>query len=62
MINRAPHRSRYSVPFFLDPNMHQTIECLPGCCGPSNPARFEPVVYRDYLMQRLGTNFPIKHK
>lgn len=62
VINRAPHRSRYSVPFFLDPNMHQTITCLPGCCTDAAPARFEPVVYSDYLMQRLGTNFPIRHR
>lgn len=62
VINRAPQRSRYSVPFFMDPNMHQTIACLPGCCGPDNPPRNEPVLYSDYLMQRLGTNFPIRHR
>ena len=62
VINRAPHRSRYSVPFFLDPNMHQTIACLPGCCTAGAPPQFEPVVYSDYLMQRLGTNFPIRHR
>lgn len=62
VINRAPDRSRYSVPFFMDPNMNQTIECLPGCCGPDNPSKFEPVVYRDYIATRLGTNFPIRKR
>ena len=62
VINRAPHRSRYSVPFFLDPNMHSTIEALPGTVTEETPQKFEPVVYSEYLMARLGTNFPIVHK
>ena len=62
VINRAPHRSRYSVPFFLDPNMHSVIEALPGTVTEDQPAAHEPVKYSDYLMTRLGSNFPIVHK
>ena len=62
VINRAPHRSRYSVPFFMDPNMHTKVEALPGTVPEGEAPRFEPVVYSDYLMQRLGSNFPIVQK
>lgn len=62
VINRAPHRSRYSAPFFMDPNMHATIAALPGTATEDNPAKYEPTVYSDYLMTRLGSNFPIVHK
>lgn len=34
---------RLSVPFFHQPNYDALIECLPTCCGPGNPARYEPV-------------------
>ena len=62
VINRAPQRSRYSVPFFMDPGMHATIDALPGTVTDARPRAFESVVYADYLMGRLGKNFPIVHK
>lgn len=34
---------RLSIPFFFQPNYDAVIECLPGCCGPDNPPRYEPV-------------------
>ena len=50
-------RDRYSLPFFFDPDMETMIECLPGCCGPGNPSRFEKIRYGDYLMYRLNKNY-----
>ena len=34
---------RLSIPFFHQPNYDALIECLPSCCGPDNPPRYEPV-------------------
>ncbi|HME97226.1 MAG TPA: 2-oxoglutarate and iron-dependent oxygenase domain-containing protein [Methylomirabilota bacterium] len=34
---------RLSIPSFFQPNYDAVIECLPGCCGPDNPPRYEPL-------------------
>jgi isopenicillin N synthase-like dioxygenase len=39
----AQSNRRLSIPFFFQPNYDAVIECLPGCCGPDNPPRYEPV-------------------
>lgn len=47
--------SRYSMPFFLDPNPDYLIQTLPQCISPDNPDRYpQPITANDYLMQRLG--------
>lgn len=48
---------RYSVPFFFDPDMSETIACLDCCLGPGEAARFEPINYGDYLMERIDKNY-----
>jgi len=39
----AAGNRRLSIPFFHQPNYDTSIECLPSCCGPDNPPRYEPV-------------------
>jgi isopenicillin N synthase-like dioxygenase len=39
----AEGNRRLSIPFFHQPNCDALIECLPSCCGPDNPARYQPV-------------------
>lgn len=47
-------KSRYSMPFFLDPNPDFLIETLPSCVNEANPNRYpEPITANDYLMERL---------
>jgi isopenicillin N synthase-like dioxygenase len=60
----TPHRvinrsglERYSIPFFFDTGMDARIECLSTCVTPERPARYEPVRYGDYLMERLNRNY-----
>lgn len=60
----TPHRvknlsggDRFSVPYFFDMDMDSVVECLPGCSDLSNPPRFAPVRYGDYLMERLDKNY-----
>ena len=46
---------RYAIPFFFDPRVDTVIEPVASCIDATNPCRYEPLVYRDYLtgfMQR----------
>ncbi len=56
VINRSG-RTRYSNPFFFDPDMHATIAPLPSCVSAETPAAYPPVVFGDYLMERLHKNY-----
>ena len=57
VINNRTGRDRFSLPFFFDSDMDAVIECLPTCAGPGNPAKYAPVRYGDYLMDRLNKNY-----
>ncbi len=37
------HRGRLTLPFFLQPNFHARIECIPSCCSAERPAKYAPV-------------------
>ena len=45
--------TRRSLAFFHDGNWDAIVECLPTCCGPDRPARYEPVRALDHLMGKL---------
>ena len=56
----TPHRvknlsggDRYSCPYFFDMAMDSIVEGLPTC----QPAKFPPVRYGDYLIERLDKNY-----
>ena len=51
---------RYSTPFFYTPHIDWPIECLPTCCGPSNPAKYPPITYGEYRVWWLNTNYGAK--
>ncbi|WP_092955821.1 isopenicillin N synthase family dioxygenase [Falsiroseomonas stagni] len=60
----TPHRvknlsggDRYSCPYFFDMDMDARVECLATCTDAGNPPRFPPVLYGDYLLERLNKNY-----
>ena len=60
----TPHRvknlsggDRYSNPYFYDMSLDATVEVVPTCQGPGNPARWPAVRYGDYLLERLDKNY-----
>jgi isopenicillin N synthase-like dioxygenase len=44
---------RQSIVFFYQPNYDALIECLPGCCGPENPAKYEPVTSGEHRLRKF---------
>ena len=55
-------RERYSHPFFFDPNMDTLIEVMPSCIDHGKTAKYPPVVYGDYLMERIDKNYQSRSK
>lgn len=49
---QGPVRRR-SVARFLDCPPDQVIECIPSCCGPGNPPRYQPVQAGEWLMAKI---------
>ena len=56
VINRSG-RERYSQPFFFDPGMNEMIEALPTCVPLGRRPKYPPVLYGDYLMERIDKNY-----
>ncbi len=46
--------TRRSTAFFLDGDYDTLIECLPSCCSEANPARYEPILAGEHLIQKLN--------
>ena len=61
VINRSG-RERYSQPFFFDPSMDSLIEALPVCVPAGDKAKYQPVEYGDYLMERIDKNYHYRKK
>jgi isopenicillin N synthase-like dioxygenase len=49
----AAGNRRLSIPFFHQPNFDALIECLPTCCGPDNPARYEAVTSGQHRLTKF---------
>ena len=49
----AAGNRRLSIPFFHQPNYDALIECLPSCCGPDNPPRYEPVTSGQHRLTKF---------
>lgn len=50
-------RDRYSVAFFVAPELDAVIECLPTCRGSGNPAKHPPITYEEMQIEFLNANY-----
>ena len=50
-VINASGRTRYSIPFFFGTRLDVPLECLPGCSSPSNPPRYPPLSFGQYLAE-----------
>ncbi len=46
-------KTRFSVPFFYEPNYDAVIECLETCVSKERPARHPSVTYGDFLAKKI---------
>ncbi|RDW72942.1 clavaminate synthase-like protein [Coleophoma cylindrospora] len=53
-------RARYSIPYFISPDIDSVIECLKECASTTNPAKYGPVVQREYRLMRAKLQYPEK--
>lgn len=49
---------RLSLVFFSGPNDDALIECLPTCRSAADPAKYGPVVARQYILSKLDRSMP----
>lgn len=49
--------SRYSMPYFVGADSETMVDCLPTCCGPDRPKKYEPVRVRDYVDVRADAAY-----
>ena len=45
---------RLSIGYFVGPRYNAMVECLPTCCSPTNPPKYEPVSVHDYRTKRFA--------
>jgi len=58
VITETSKKSRYSIPFFFEPNFDCLVDTLECCVTESKPKKYpNPVVYGDYLTWRLSDTF-----
>ena len=52
--DKALGTGRISLVFFHQPNYDALIECLPGCTGPGNPAKYPPVTSGEHRNRKFA--------
>ncbi len=50
-------RERYSIPFFVSADPDALIEVLPECTSDKNPARYDPILQKDYGRMRAAVQY-----
>ncbi len=50
-------RDRYAIPFFFDPRTDVVVDCLPTCHDATNPPKYAPIPYGEYLVWFMQRNY-----
>ena len=50
---RRGESRRQTIGYFLHPNYDAEIDCLEGCCGPGNPAKYPRIMAGDHMREKL---------
>lgn len=50
-------RARYSIPYFVSADSDAVVKCLQECASEANPAKYEPVVQKDYRLMRAKLQY-----
>ena len=53
----SPTRDRYSMAVFFNPDHGTIADPLPNCCGPENPAQYDPVTLMEYVSWYIDRNY-----
>ncbi|KAA2317495.1 isopenicillin N synthase family oxygenase [Pseudooceanicola sediminis] len=61
-VKNLSRRDRYSQPFFYDPSMRALVECPPAMLDAGEKPQMKPVLYGDYLLERLNKNYDYRKK
>jgi isopenicillin N synthase-like dioxygenase len=56
-VTTAVEADRYSLPFFFNPDLDDVIVPVSSCCGDGNPAKYKPIVYRDWFAWYLSKTY-----
>ena len=48
---------RLSIVYFCQMNYDTLVECLPNCCGPDNPPKYEPIRSGEYSAMRAAQRY-----
>jgi isopenicillin N synthase-like dioxygenase len=57
VLNRARARSRYSVPYFSNPDFNARVECLPTCTDAARPPRSVPCTAGEHLKESFELSY-----
>jgi len=57
VLNRASGRSRYSVPYFSNPDFNARVECLPTCTDAAHPPRYAPSTAGEHLKESFELSY-----
>jgi isopenicillin N synthase-like dioxygenase len=48
------HLARQSLTFFYAPNWDAVVECPPGCSGPGNPVKYQPIAAGAHIEAKMA--------
>lgn len=57
VLNTRTGRSRYSVPFFFNPNFNARVECVHTCTTAENPPQYESCTVSEHIAQMYKRSY-----